>query len=179
MPSNRNRLFMVAALLMAFLACVGIVVHFTLSAPPVIPDLASLGTLPTIVPGAPKATGPLSQIPPSGPPQPQATPSLPPAPKIESQAELDKQLRESIRFRLKPEEFVFDSLPHDAPLAEFPLVLVDQRLREWYLTHDVMSPNGVEPSERHGPPPKPPPRPPPGPPPGPPPEPPEESTSGL
>ncbi|MEI6148292.1 MAG: hypothetical protein WCS01_04290 [bacterium] len=97
----------------------------------------------------------------------------------------------ALRFRLKPEEFAFDAIPYAAPLAEFPLVLVDQRSREWYLTRDMEMDSRLSPAEADildrmqtdihgggGKPPRGPPKPPPGPP-GPPEVPPEESYSGL
>lgn len=90
--------------------------------------------------------------------------------------------------RLAPDMFVFSSLPFNAPVAEFPLVLVGQKNLEWYRPPVGMTGGGMDggggdnsPSIYRNPPVKPP-KPPPGPrpPPGPPPKPPPEvSNSGL
>lgn len=90
--------------------------------------------------------------------------------------------------KLDPEMFVFNTLPYDAPLAQFPLVLVWQKNLEWYKTvggrtaGSIAPPSGNiygRPPSRPPTPPNPPPNPPPKPPPEPPKPPPEVSTSGL
>ena len=95
--------------------------------------------------------------------------------------------------RLAPDMFTFSSLPNNAPVAEFPLVLVGQKSLEWYRTRSgndgggAIGAPGAELASIHGRPPGPPPGPPtpPGPPPEPPeppkppPPPPEVSPSGL
>lgn len=192
MPADRNKLYMGAAVLLAAVACLAIVLHYAFTEPPVIPDLTELSHL---HPAVPTASGTPPPQPGSGDPsaatRPQTPPTLSPAPKAPSadfSTKVDDSLKMALRFRLKPEEFAFDAIPYDAPLAEFPLVLVDQRSREWYLTRDMEMDSRLSPAEADildrmqtdihgggGKPPSGPPKPPPGRPEVPP----EESYSGL
>lgn len=92
--------------------------------------------------------------------------------------------------RIAPDMFSFATLPYDAPVAEFPLVLVGQRNLEWYITPKEPELGGIggvydSRSSIAGRPPGPPPGTPPsgggpgGPPGGPSKPPPEVSNSGL
>jgi hypothetical protein len=58
-------------------------------------------------------------------------------PKAEFVAEFVKDRVELPPAKLAPDMFSFDVLPFDAPLAEFPIVLVWQKHREWYVTRDT------------------------------------------
>lgn len=90
--------------------------------------------------------------------------------------------------RLAPDMFAFESVPFDAPIAKFPLVLVGQKDLEWYPSRVRRETGGIEggggspsfyrnsPNRPPTPTPPPGPRPPPGKPPKPPPE---VSNSGL
>lgn len=152
MVTVSDRRVVVAAIVLAVLACVGIVAYFA-TRPPSEDPLAALMRLrsearslaPSPVPPAP-VVPPVASAPSVNPPTleapigpPPAVPP-PPAPKV---AEIPKESPPlPIRVvlpprRLQPEEFVFSPIPFDAPLAEFPLLLVWEKTREGYNIHEL------------------------------------------
>jgi hypothetical protein len=199
MTSYRHRLFMLGAFLLVAVACGGIILHFTLAETVPMPDLANLQSLAAVTPSslrpvtpAPPASAarpsPLGQ---STPAQPSTLPALQPTATKAPNADFSEKMTDGLNtvpeMLLRPEEFAFDALPYDAPVAEFPLVLVDQYFRDPYMARDMEMDSRLSPSEADiitrmqadiSGTPRPPPVTPP-PPPGPGGPPPEESNSGL
>jgi hypothetical protein len=177
---------MITAFLLALAASAGILIHFALTEPPVLPDLTSLQSLAPVTPAPrkspPSQPSPARQV---APRQPTTTK----APNAEFPTKEIDKLTAALEFRLRSEEFAFDALPYDAPTAEFPLVLVEQYIREPYRTRDMELDSRLSASEAdilsrmnadiHGTPRPPPTTPTPPGPSGPPEPPPEESKSGL
>jgi hypothetical protein len=195
---------MLAASLLVAVACGAIILHFALAETTPIPDLANLRSLAAVTPSSlpvapsqPLSADQTSSRRQPAPAQPSARPAvLPTATKVPNAdfvGGVPKELISVLELRLRPEEFAFDALPYDAPVAEFPLVLVDQNFRDPYMVRDMEMDSRLSPSDAdilarlqadiHGAP-RPPtvtPLPPPGPggPGGPEVPPPEESNSGL
>jgi hypothetical protein len=199
-------------IVVGLLLCSLILAYFTVLAPPVeMPDLTRLKAAPA-VPGAlsaspgPITPAPATQEPATRPPEPQPAPGSVSAapPPVEFGTGKADVLGPKTEFglnpagiravlpsaRLAPDMFAYATLPYDAPLAEFPLVLVGQKYLEWYKTtsEPIGVSAGIGSASIYGRPPTPPGTPPtpPGPPPGPPPKPPkppkpppEVSTSGI
>lgn len=200
-----NRQFTMAIIIAGIMACSLILAYFTVLAPTTeMPDAMNLKAKPGTTPGPVlSALGPAEKSP--EPQKAAGTPSAAPppveftagkadaiGPKADFSIKTDVVLTVLPPARLAPEMFAYSSLPFDAPLAEFPLVLVGQKYLEWYKTpRDPLgaSAGGIGSSPIYGRPPPPgtpptppgPPRPPPPqPPPQPPPKPPPEvSTSGI
>ncbi len=204
-----NRQFTIAIIVVGVLVCALIMAYFTVFAPKVdMPDLSKLQGTPAPQEDKPTSQEPITPAPADQPTVQQAaqgTPAAAPAPvefgtgkaadvgpKAEEDTKLDTIKAVSPAARLAPDMFSYSALPFDAPLAEFPLVLVGQKNLEWYKApREVIggSPGGIgtAPLSIYGRPPSPPPKPtpppggggPPGPPEKPPKPPPEVSTSGL
>lgn len=158
-------MIMIGAVVAAVVAVLAIVWHFA-TAPEVQDPFRQLAQL-NVAPAEPRGTPP--PPPPTAPPpgeserQPQGEPPaaapsavMPPSgmqPQPPTQPEGIKQdlartvVEPLIPRRLEPEYFVFMPLPFDAPLAEFPLVLVWQKNREWYRIRDFDLDGRLSPTE--------------------------------
>lgn len=196
---NNNRRFIILVVLLGMLICGSILAYFNFITPaPAISPLAL-----TLKPATPVQVAP--QTPPPQEPKPETPRKLetapPPVPPSEFPKTKIKDVAPTADFnsrelapknllantKLAPEMFAFNTLPYDAPLAQFPLVLVWQKNLEWYKTvggriaGSIAPPSGNIYGRPPSSPPTPPepPEPPPKPPPEPPEPPPEVSTSGL
>ena len=141
--NGSNRLLTWAAIVAAVLACCGIIAYFAIAnrnSAPVIPTFVRPVVQPVPVavytPPAPSAPQPETPTPPVVTPPP--APPPPPAPVVKTEKKEPDVIAALIPPpRVTPEMFVFTPLPFDAVLAEFPLVLVGQKQREWYVTRDM------------------------------------------
>lgn len=125
---DSDRKFIILAILAGLIICGGIVAYFywqnlrggrgaDYAAPRVIP----------VEPSTPPATPP----PAPAPKETKEPPKLaPPRPEIDKAA--TKGPTPAFPHTLAPPDFVYKPIPHDAPLAEFPIMLVWQKRREWY-----------------------------------------------
>ncbi|MEI6166305.1 MAG: hypothetical protein WCS52_03850 [bacterium] len=207
---DSNKRFNIIILLLCVLACSLIASYFFFVSRTPEPD--NLAELQAMLKGNESSQTPASEPAPSG--EANTQPGSPPSdkpnaapPKVEfgnklaTMTAVDAEIaaqKPTDKYELPPpriarDMFTFSSLPNDAPVAEFPLVLVGQKNLERYKTLSgkegggafggsggSRTSHGATPPPTPKPPPSPPPGPPPGPPPIPPPEPPPEvSTSGL
>lgn len=140
MNIKEYRTLVVLALVLAIGACGGIIWYYETQTPSVGADLSALASVPAVTP-APASSALLPGTTPAAPGTPPApATSLPGGaqPKAEFNASLDAAgTIVALPDRLVPDMFAFDSLPFDAPVAEFPLVLVDQRVRTVDFVRDM------------------------------------------
>lgn len=158
-----GKTILIIATALAIVACLIIVGHFA-TRPTESDPFAQLTDLnvPALTPPSPpspvepKPEATPAQVPPP-PPEPKAetpAPTLaPPTLKASTQTEGPKQAQTAPIIapmpprRLAPGVFVYEPIPHDAPVAEFPLVLVWQKDREWYRIRDFDLNGELSPSE--------------------------------
>lgn len=199
---DRKKRFAIIIVLVCLLACALIARYFNYTGLPPVPDsMTQLNALLEGKTGSSQTAPAEAAAPVEGQADKAATKPHTDAPKVEFENKLINQAAGNAATdileiedkytlppaRLAPDMFTFSSLPNNAPVAEFPLVLVGQKNLEWYRTRSgnegggAAGLEGAPQASIYGHPPKTPPSTPPGPPgpPGPPEPPPEVSTSGL
>ncbi len=185
---SSGRIIVIIAAVLALIACGAIIGHFIARAPTGDPyrriaDLQSIPRLaPMPLPVAPDMPSPAVTPTPTPEPAPPVPTVVPPPPPPPPKTEPAPKVIVVPPRRLLQELFVYMPLPFDAPLAEFPLVLVWQKNRDVYRIRDFDMDKRLSPTEwdmlsrtrttlfGDNPPTNPPPRPPVSP---------EESPSGL
>jgi hypothetical protein len=146
---REHRAIVGMAILISLVTCGAIITYFQFQ-PPVVPDLAALASLPVITPSIPASTTPQAPVATPGDASQLGAPQQPGAP--QPTAEFDAQ-GAGDRFtatrpdQLLPEMFAFDSLPFDAPVAVFPIVLVDQKVRSTEFVRDMEIDPDMSPDE--------------------------------
>jgi hypothetical protein len=147
---SSGKTLVIVAVIVAVVACGGIIAHFMTRPQPADPfaALTQFQEVPSQTSPSAPATEPAVPAQVTVPPAPEAPPAPkagvvpppppPPAPVVESPkrpAPLPVRVVMPPR-RLQPEGFVFTPIPHDAPIAEFPLLLVWQRDSDMYLMRE-------------------------------------------
>ncbi|MEI6789015.1 MAG: hypothetical protein WCL49_11120, partial [bacterium] len=150
---SSSQKFTIAGIIIGIMACASIMAYFSLFTPKVeMPDLSQFQKTSEQPEDKPPAPQPAPQGQPpeqSGPKTPPETPSATPLPVQFTSEKADLPPPENPEridlppsTRLAPDMFVYSTLPFDAPMAEFPLVLVGQKSLEWYKA-TVVSRGGI------------------------------------